>query len=75
MGEPMVPQGGNSPYKLSRVASSLFHNKSIWEGLAECHSSAVNGQCYYCKLHQSERGDGSTTIVSISPDDLDLVCR
>ena len=28
-----------------------------------------------CKLHQSERGDSLSTTVSISPDNLDLVCQ
>ena len=72
--EPMVPWGGNSPYKLSRVASNLSSNKSIWKGMADCHRFAVNGQYYDCKLHQSERGDSLTTTASVSPDNLDLVC-
>ena len=71
----MVSRRGNSPYKLSRVASSISSNKSIWEGMAKCHCSAENGQCYSCKLHQSERGDSLTATVPVSSDHLDLVCR
>ena len=71
----MVSRGGNSPHKLSRVVSSLSSNKSIREGMAECHHSAANGQCYGCKLHQSERRDSLTATVPVSPDNLDLVCR
>ena len=62
-------------YKLSRVVSSLSSNKSIREGMAECHHSAANGQCYGCKLHQSERRDSLTATVPVSHDNLDLVCR
>ena len=71
---PMVPRGGNSPYKLSWVASNLSSNKSIWKGMVECHRFAANGQCYHYKLHQSEREDSLTTTVSVNPDNLDLVC-
>ena len=71
----MVSRGGNSPHKLSRVVGSLSSNKSIREGMAECHHSAANGQCYGCKLHQSERRDSLTATVPVSPDNLGLVCR
>ena len=43
--------------------------------MEEYRSSIVNGQHYGCKLHQSERGARLITTVSISPDNLDLVCR
>ena len=70
----MVPRGGNSPYKLSRVDSNLSSNKSIWEGMAERHRFAVNGQCYDCKLYH-QKGDSLITTASVIPDNFDLMCR
>ena len=74
-GRPMVSRRGNSPHKLSRVASSLSGNQSIREDMAEHHSPTVNGQYYGSDLYQSERGHSLTTTVSTSTDNLDLVCR
>ena len=62
----MVSQGGNSPNKFSRVASSLSSKESIWKGMVENHSSVANGQYYGCKLHQPEKGDNLIINVATS---------